>query len=293
MTKRSLHNIGATPTRRILTNDAEWIKAEDERKRRDDPRRQQQQQRHSDIMKAAFSNPSQHWVVEEAERRRLAEQTGRERLQKLQSRPTQPAIIPSGYNPTKSQPGQSVKEDLYKAEYDMSPVGGSQLYHTPPTHVMEHTEAPTEKSRPHRPIPDAIKQTLLQRTMAPKSPRSQQAPSSPNYPPYGPAYVHQQSPSSQYPNQSPSQYPEDYRYPQSVPYTGPSQGYPPVTAAPAYYQDDQQQHTYDPKVPPAKPPRSLPVDEGGSRAEVVSVSGHQMCSHCDQQLGEGPCQCPW
>ena len=326
LSKPSLHALGATPKQRLRSSE-DWMKAEEEKK-------EEQRRKHAEVMRQQFPNPADHWMVEEAERRRMAEQSGRERLQKLQSRQQQIAQAAQQYPQYRS----AVDPDAYMKphQYDLSEgntsglsphaadlyrqTGQSPHGHSykppppPPTHVMEHVEAPdAERSRPSRPIPDTIKQTLIQRVTSPKSPgraslysppepvTSQYQPSSRYNEPASYPAGHNPPTSSQY-----NQYgePVPYRYPDSVPYTG---GYSPPSqsSAPGYhpstggYPHGPPQHTtgYHPQTAPshhpgpphdapAKPPRSGRDDPGPSRAEQVIVNGRQRCSHCEQELGE-------
>ena len=74
--RRSLHQLNQVPRSRFNEN---WLNPDASKK---------PAQRRSDVMRQA-APMAQHWVVEEAERRRLAEQSGKERLQKLHSRQQQ------------------------------------------------------------------------------------------------------------------------------------------------------------------------------------------------------------
>ena len=70
MSKPNLHALGATPKQRLRSNE-DWIKAEEDKK-------EEQRRKHAEVMRQQFPNPADHWVVEEAERRRMA-RTKRER----------------------------------------------------------------------------------------------------------------------------------------------------------------------------------------------------------------------
>ncbi len=216
------------------------------------------------VMRQQFPNPADHWMVEEAERRRMAEQSGRERLQKLQSRQQQIAAAAQQYPQYRSAVSDTAymkphqydlsegntsslsphAADLYR-QTGQSPHSHAKQPAPPPTHVMEHVEAPDpDRSRPARPIPDTIKQTLIQRVTSPKSPgrAASYSPPEPGPGPYqqspsrhkGPAYsgnaFNNPPTSSQY-NQygeptmpTTSAYQDGnttpYRYSDTVPYTG-------------------------------------------------------------------------
>ncbi len=136
----------------------------------------------------------------------------------------------------------------------------------PVTHVMEHVERPEtgDRSRPSRPIPDSIKQTLIQRVTSPtKSPRgpsysppdprtgppsySPQDPQPTQYGPYStsssvgpyrsPHSPQQVAPSSQYNSHNT---PYSQPHPAShthAPYSHPQSNYENVNSAPYRYQD--------------------------------------------------------
>ena len=206
----------------------------------DKQRKEGSRSRMADVLRQqqTVGGTSQHWVVEEAERRRKAEQSGKERLQKLQSRQQQ------GY-PAYSPPASTAQQRTSPPrDYSLSPQGGGaeRVYssHQPspprsnvttnptnPTHVMEHEERPYNSSPPQpRPIPDSIKQTLIDRVTSPRSPGgSQPAPSSSHY-----AYPHQVVNPTYTPSSSPYT---------ALPYSDPSPPDPPYSK------------------PPAKPPRTL------------------------------------
>ena len=331
MSKPNLHALGATPKQRLRSSE-DWIKAEEDKK-------EEQRRKHAEVMRQQFPNPADHWMVEEAERRRMAEQSGRERLQKLQSRQQQIAQAAQHYPQYRSavDPASYMKPhqydlsegntsglsphaaDLYR-QTGQSPQGHSyKPPPPPPTHVMEHIEAPdADRSRPSRPIPDTIKQTLIQRVTSPKSPgrASSYSPPEPTTSQYQQPQRYNQ-PASNPAGYSPptsSQYnkygePAPYRYPDSVPYTG---GYSPTTqsSAQGYHPNSssgyppvqqQQPSGYHPQAvsphypgathdAPIKPPRSTRDDPTAPRAEQVIVNGRQRCSHCEQALGEQVCQ---
>ena len=164
--------------------------------------------------------------VEEAERRRLADQTGRERLQKLQSRQAQLAQAAQQYPQYRSgldHPESPTHSAQYAKphQYDLSvnepsatrlSPNAAALYGPPPsqqgphmgappvTHVMEHVERPEagDRSRPSRPIPDSIKQTLINRVTSPTK--------SPCGPSYSPPDPRTGPPSYTPPEAQPSQY---------------------------------------------------------------------------------------
>ena len=249
--KRDLKKINAIPIPRMMANDA-WIKpAEPERK---GPRR-------SEIMRKETTNIQDHWMVQEAERRRLADRNKEERMAKLQSRQT-------AGDDLYRVPARSY-EDLNRlaAEKDNEPALQPKYPLRPSTHVMEHVERP-DSSRPSRPIPDDIKQTLISRVAAPKGSNGSSSPSA-------------QSPSNlphpNYANPGYGQYPEG-AYPYQ-PQPSPTDQMPPVRS------------TLVEKVAPAKPPRKISSGEPGEEddaGDIVSVSGKKKCSHCSQELGETP-----
>lgn len=272
--RRSLHNLSATPKQRIISGN-DWIVSDEERKRQE---KQQRLSRHGEIMRQHIPNTSDHWLVEEAERRRRADRSGQDRPN-IQSRPTQ---LETGV-----QPGYWTGDDSQYRSYDSDSQSGHSGYYKTPTHIMEHTAAPDhDQSRPARPIPDAIKQTLIQRVTNPKSTaRSPTSPSSPSYPyqPYNPqypSYHSQHSPPTQYSSTSIPYNPDDH-YNQNIP----------QQQAPAYQLSYYEGGCVPPPEPPVKPPRAPPGHGGvpgseATHAEVVSVSGHQKCAHCEEPLGE-------
>ncbi len=240
------------------------------------------------VMRQQFPNPADHWMVEEAERRRVADHAGRERLQKLHSRQAQLAQAAQQFPQYRSavepdSAGSYMKPhqfdlsegstsalsphaaDLYR-QTGQSPRGGGAPSKPPPTHVMEHVEAPDpEGSRPARPIPDTIKQTLIQRVTSPKSPPGRRAASYSPPEPGPPAYQHH-SPTRVYPTShapSSSQYTP---YSDSVPHSYAAPGPAPT------YQDmnASQQHRY----PDSTPYNGRPV-AAYSPPSQSSTSGYQ------------------
>lgn len=166
MTRRTLHNLGAAPRRSLIGEEA-WIASNSS----EDDRRQ----RRSEIMRQNLSHPSQHWLVEEAERRRLAEQSGTDRPPAQLSPRQGPAQhgdrsvysstaqIPysSSYYDKIDKPHQSTKSPTY--DKSPKPVIAN---HTPVNEVVQ--KPAYDHSRSLRPLPDVIKQTVVERLKSPQ-----------------------------------------------------------------------------------------------------------------------------
>ena len=173
MTRKSLQNLSAVPKQKLMGG-TDWLKAEEERRKSDRQRLLDSDDRwrpgHREAMRATHTNPSEHWLVEEAERRRLAQQAGQSRPSTLQTRQPMPApVTPTPtYSYNDSPANDPVVPEQYAAQHT-TPVHASPPAHAPPpTHVMEHTPQPAAAPRPARPIPDSIKQTLIERVSAPR-----------------------------------------------------------------------------------------------------------------------------
>ena len=325
--RKSLHNLSATPKQKIISGQ-DWILSDEERRRQERTSGRvgtggssAHHSRHSDIMRQHVPNTSDHWLVEEAERRRRAEKGGQDRPAGVtQSRPHHPnhqsnqpshphtyptspqSISPggrSGYWMGEEGSQPAPQSHRVGGPYDQDVQSSSSSYsnsrdYRSPTHIMEHTEAPGGRdwNRPSRPIPEEIKQTLLQRVSQAKYSQSSQSLSSTS----PPGHTGSGSPNTSYPY-TPSPAP-------SYQYTSPSQQYPQQYHDQSGYSHPQHQHPYSssypdvnanqPPAPPTKPPRSTPgvggpvaPPCGHTHAEVVSVSGHQKCAHCEEELGEG------
>ncbi|XP_013384558.1 LIM and calponin homology domains-containing protein 1 isoform X3 [Lingula anatina] len=262
--KKNRPNINAVPKTRLLKSDG-WILSEDER--------QKKQKRRSEIMRKQGFNPQEHWVVQEAERRRLAEQNERERLQKLQSRHSAQGPSNAAHNKIDQEPFQT-RDDSQKNWNSL------------------HSEQPQPKrdaSPPLKPIPDSIKQSLMDRV---SSTERISPPRSPTRPTPQPAHHHLQQPETSQTFRSPLiQIQPQQSKPAYQQQRWDSQDAPSITSGPQPMSSRQPPTPEkEPPPPPAKPPRSAPGKE--SRKEpvdpsVLSVSGKQKCSHCNKELGRG------
>ncbi|CAH1778211.1 unnamed protein product [Owenia fusiformis] len=245
ISRKSLAGMSAVPKPKLKAEQS-WVVPEDTRKKQEKERKSQ---RMSEIMRS--ENLNEHWMVQEAERRRLADQNERERLTKLQNRTAlkpmdfsanqnkSPQISPNGGHREKPQPPQS------------SPPQGSPSPTQP--RPQEYIERP-RSDRQSRPIPDTIKQTLINRVNSPRN--------SVNYSDY-------QEMMRSEPNSLPG-------YGQRAP-PAPAPG-PEPNGHPGY-----SQHAA-PASGPVKPPRLLADGSSGDTDSVISVSAKRMCSHCGTEL---------
>ena len=270
LTKAELHHIAAVPKPRYNDN---WIKPVEDPPRRASPRR-------SEIMRQNISHSGEHWLYEEAERRRLAAQQPSQPLQKRQD-PSQyhehqwwPQQSPSGTNgcsvaygdsgygvPQRydySEQSQPLPSPAYRTSYDHH--ANQQPPHAP--RLSSHDQTP-ERVTPPR-YPDSI------------SPRNHTSYSSTN--PHSPSY--------RYPSSTPQFYPDNAH--SLSPHADPQQpsrvSYP---AADPVHSRTSSQNSEPPPVPP-KPPRLLSssVENSHSAEQVIAVSGYQACAHCGDELGE-------
>ena len=293
LTKAELHQIAAVPRPRFNDN---WIKPAEERQRRPAPRR-------SEIMRQNINHPGEHWLFEEAERRRLAAQQGN--LQKRQD-PSQyqyeqqwwPQESPapsggsngysveyggdSGYGlPQRydfdEQP-QSLSSPAYRTSYD----GGSRYDRYGNQPPLVH---PTPTS-PNQTIADPVPSPRYIDTPTHNHPYSTPKPNSPSYhyPPSSTQQYHY--PHSDNASLSPNSHPPypDQKQPSRV-------SYPSVEPV---HSRTSSQNSEPPPVPP-KPPRLLASSENSQAAEhVIAVSGYQACANCGDALGEltsSMCRC--
>ena len=274
--KRALHNLGATPRKSVIHSD-QWIKP-------DEPQRPRTSPRSSDVLRTAPGQ--QHWVVEEAERRRLAEQTGKERLQKLQSRQQQgqspyEQYRQEGYNRSSPYTGEGMGGVVSNSSVSprlQYPYGGGDTSHDASRMYNPDTITPTNQSLSQQPPPPSSLSSL------PSSSSNYYHNNQHNQP------THQQPLLTQQQQQQP------------LNQTLPHQSYPyqPVPAPAASYpeyshqrtgSDASSEHRAAPPVPP-KPSRGLlssstsSDDEHRAAAEQVTVSGYQQCAHCETELGK-------
>ena len=295
LTKAELHQIAAVPRPRFNDN---WIKPAEERQRRPAPRR-------SEIMRQNINHPGEHWLFEEAERRRLAAQQGTQHLQKRQD-PSQyqyeqqwwpqesqpPSGGSNGYSVEYSgdsgyglpqrydfdeQP-QSLSSPAYRTSYD----GGNRYDHYGNQPPLVH---PTPSST-NQTIADPVPSPRYIDTPTHNHPYSTPKPNSPSYH-YPPSstqqyhYTHSDNASL-----SPNSYPPypDQKQPSQV-------SYPSVEPV---HSRTSSQNSEPPPVPP-KPPRLLAGSDNSQAAEhVIAVSGYQACANCGDALGEltsSMCRC--
>lgn len=104
----------------------------------------------SEIIRRQNGKPQDHWVVQEAERRRLAQKNERERLQKLQSRHCTPFVYNQSYiNETKGKFEASMRKDVpEKIPYSSAPVKDSQS-ELPVRAPFNGHVSPTSPTRDH------------------------------------------------------------------------------------------------------------------------------------------------
>ena len=197
--------------------------------------------------KLQLSGPQDHWLIQEAERRRMAESEGRLTSNKPVNRNTSPSSHFSGPIKPATDSNNRWRGNNHNAEPE----------------------------RPNPSMPAAIRQTLLQKTAnarGPPSPNEQQSyhgGNSNRLSPSGQDVYHNHGDSGYYPP-SPmppyhSPHPQQYQQPhssQSQSKYFPSQIPPPSQAPPS---------------PQAPPP---PADSGRE------MSGMQACAHCGQELGK-------
>ena len=271
MTKKKLQNLNAAPKSRMRDD---WIGGDDQSHGRIDDEHRKHMRR-SEIMRREMPNTQDHWLVEEAERRRQREKYG----------------SPDPYN----QPIPPASDRLMPPIIDRGSSRSPPAPNQGATHIMEHVQEPVI-GRPGKPIPEAIKQTLMQRVnIQLKSPTSSYPSmedyNSPSYPAHqthmdpGPPlparhYYDENNGASDAARYDPQQRLAGGGSSTSLQHQGAYTHSSPVKSSGLQYNDQQQ--------PPAKPPRSTGgVSSEESHAEqVVSVSGKQRCSHCQKELGE-------
>ncbi|CAG5133415.1 unnamed protein product, partial [Candidula unifasciata] len=178
-----------------------------------------------------------HWLVQEAERRRIAESES-----KLQPRRA------SNQRPSSSGP--------------IKPAGDTANRWRDQGGFANDQNHATERLKPLSSMPAVIRQTLLQKTAGVRSSNDpvQTFPQAPSPSPslsYHNSYHNQ--PSSQAPEQPPQQKRQQWQYNQQPE----SPHHPPQQVAPGG---------------PALPPQ---------RQHEIKMSGSQLCSHCEQELGYG------
>lgn len=285
LTKAELHQIAAVPKPRYNDN---WIKPPEENQRRPAPRR-------SEIMRQNISHAGEHWLFEEAERRRLASQQGIQHLQKRQDpsqyqygqqwwsqEPPSPSGGSNGYSVEYSgdngyglpqrydfdEQSQSLSSPAYRTSYEgdrYNHCGNqpSEFYPTPRDQTLTNSIAPPQYT-------DTSSHNHSHSTPKPNSPSYHYPPSSTqryNYPQCDTNAPMSLSPKSPY---------SDHQQPSRVSY--------PI-AEPVHSRTSSQ-NSEPPPVPP-KPPRLMQGGENSHPAEqVIAVSGYQACAHCGDELGE-------
>ena len=349
MTKKSLSSLEAVP-RSGLHSGNSWIQKDD----RSSYSPERKPSRRSQIMQQSLGNSSQHWVVEEAERRRLAEKTGRERLQKLQNRQSlgshRELQMDPGYNsyqasygnaqrpigssdnlyrgpstasnsdPVYSKERQPVNHQLSKSTSHISGIAAPSEYVSPTAsrsnpdlyelayrsydknpglHATERREYSPRYAQNYE-HDTAYNRQVLQR---PVSPRSQQQPPSSQSLSFIEPQSHMPQPQQR---EHKAFQPYDPRYSggslekspghvtrresdTSHSYGGyPNEGY----QSRSWYTQDS--HHDNPPPVPTKPSMLGYNRESQSNqhAEQVVVSGRQICSHCEQELGKNSIMSP-
>ena len=181
MTKRTLHNLGAAPKSRLIASQT-WIRAE--------PKKGAHK---SEVVRLSLGTLSENWLVEEAERRRLAKESGHEREAYPNRQDQVPfeygedvldcdiLAPPQGYQlsrlsrswqgsheqtPSRISPSRSVgdwegqRESSQRSQFSYSQKAVPMSTFRSPKRVTEH-ERPEYYDIPQRPIPQDIMQSLL------------------------------------------------------------------------------------------------------------------------------------
>ena len=270
MNKKTLHSLGAAPKSRLMSSE-QWIRNEP----KDRPRR-------SEVIRSSIGSVSEHWLVEEAERRRLAEMRGQERLSypNRQEQPLSEDYVnmdvlapPQGYQlsrlsrswqgsreqtPSRVSPSRSIggwegshdQESPQRSQfsYSQKPLNMS-TFRAPPIPVrVTEVDKPEDYEKPQRPIPADIKQSLIDRVNTPRGSYS------PHQGPSSPVYAHPQvtvsSPSYPYVESSPSshhtpipQSPVEHSPEQYPPYSH-GTGYPQYSGVPSQGYPDQPSYQF-------------------------------------------------
>ncbi|XP_074651086.1 uncharacterized protein LOC141905900 isoform X2 [Tubulanus polymorphus] len=260
---------------------------------------------HGEAMHREIQNPQQHWLFEEAERRRIDEQRYKEQQLKYAQQQQQP----THRNESRNHP-RNARNDSRRYDERLSPNKDPSLRnHSPnkdlgyrPAHmeqstkpvntVKEYDMPPKKPVHYSGPIPDAIKQTLLQRVSSPKSPNPPDYADYSQYPQYSAGYSPkpQHNPSYSQPGQYNPSYnthpgPKSY---QNVPHSVDGlvrMSSPHVANRSSPYSGNSAADLRGSAKGPPKPPRNVP---GGAEVEqVLAVSGQHRCCHCNQELGHG------
>lgn len=253
--KKELHSLNAVPKRRTMQSD-DWIVPDDELVDVEPPK---PQPRRSEIIRREYSNPQEHWLVEEAERRRLAQQ-GSQHRHSMHNMYTDGPIKPA--------------DDLVNRWHDSK--------HRKSVPSNSYGDSAYEKS-----IPEQIKQTLKERVSGGIRPTH----FAPNY-----QSTVEDAPTQ---NQQQDNYSKYYPHSKSAMFLSPSASSPgygtqPVVApripkSDAVESNESQPGNRlpksDPPSPPVKPPRTSGTNDNVA-SHMVQVSGKQKCSHCGQELGK-------
>ncbi|XP_052119952.1 uncharacterized protein LOC113204576 isoform X9 [Frankliniella occidentalis] len=150
MTRQTLHALSAAPRSRIIATDT-WVQA----------KRKPESQRNSN------RDHYQHWLIQEAEHRRITEQQQRNAV----SRKSLPANLSQNQNP-QSKPTSVQPNGQPSWQYQHSQHQHSMHQHQLPLHNhLQHSHIPVPTAAPtvpppprqEKPLPDAIIQTLTQR----------------------------------------------------------------------------------------------------------------------------------
>ncbi|KAK2151084.1 hypothetical protein LSH36_376g04010 [Paralvinella palmiformis] len=270
MTRKTLHNLGAAPKSRLMGSE-QWIRNEPKGRGR-----------RSEVIRSSIGSVSEHWLVEEAERRRLAELRGQERLSypnRQEPPPIEDGINvdilapPQGYQlsqlsrswqgsreqtPSRASPSRSVggwegsreQESPQRSQfsYSQKPLNMS-TFRAPPVPVrVTEIEKPEDSDKPRRPIPEDIKQSLIDRVNA------QRAPNSPHQGQSSPVYAHPRvtvsSPSYPYVQSYPSSHHISSQQsslehkPQQYPRGSPDKSYPNYSGVPSASYPDQPSYQF-------------------------------------------------
>ncbi len=283
MSKKGLMNISAAPSRRLMDSQ-EWIQPSEEGK--------PGQMSHGQIMRREIRDPSQHWLVEEAERRRMAEFGTTEGVHRQDIQRSAPVADPT-VQYRAAQGDRNTDPRLSYPSYSHSPTPAMSTFRSPDSQ-------PPELVRPHQAgsyigpygnvsDPSSSNPAGVSHLWGSQSERELQEShaSSVSYPRPAPAStVYTQPPSTV---STHSTHTAQYADPSWHASRGPApaemhSSMEDVPAGMTRVQASMEGSGRVPPVPP-KPPRLLEEEE--SHAEpVVSVSGMQRCSQCDEYLGE-------
>ena len=248
---------------------------------------------HNKTLSDPVLNPSPgHWLLEEAERRR--EYDARPANQKPQDRPANQ--LPIGHNRPANHIPRPANHPPDRANRVQSPDRpANHRYHSPdrrrdyPSPTGRHPQSPDQRrsmadgSRDPRSMDRVDGPRPLD--FRPVDPRTVEGPRSMDPRMMNPSAVRPLS--SPY---APQPYSQPRSQPSSLPYHHTSQpqlqSQPrPYPGPPQAYQPRSQYPTQVSSAPP-KPPRMIPANSEGSRAEhYLSISGKHRCSQCNNELG--------